>query len=676
MKKTIVILAILTCVAMLTASVFAADEIKVIVDGEPVEFDVPPQNVNGRILVPLRAIFERLGADIIWDDSIKTVTATRGDTVVTLAIDDVNPTVNGVATPIDQPGIIVGSRVLAPLRFAAEAFGGAAYWDEAGNTAYITLAAAKPNGEPPAQFGNSTVGYGEPDMIHTADGPLLASVRFPNDGGIVGEVVGEWAGEIYENALYRINRMIKTNVDANGKVDVNFDSYLTAGRYAGVLENGLYTHSNQLSPVEIIRAFNFDVERGAELAAEDIWDYGRLEDIISLASGRIREALPEAADYLDDMDDSWIGNIVIGGDGIIMIFERGAFLPDVFGTVKIILPYAELGDALSLNMEPAPEPPRPEAAPASQGPDGMPDAQAPDGMPDAQVPASASDLPQAGLDPSVASDAGQADSISDAGQAHANAPETPEQPDEPVPSPKPTPEPATEPTPAPAPTPTPTPEPTPAPSRSGGRSIDPSKPMISLTFDDGPSKYTAQILNTLEKHNSAATFCVLGNLVEGRRDTVLRAHRIGCEIVGHSWDHKNLTALSESDIKKQILDTGKKIESITGSSPKIYRPPYGAVNDKVKNVSKNLGYSLLLWSVDPQDWKSKNADAVYNAIMKNVKNGSIILCHDLYGSTATAMERVVPELIKRGYQLVTVSELMKHSGGKFEAGKTYGSVKL
>jgi len=119
------------------------------------------------------------------------------------------------------------------------------------------------------------------------------------------------------------------------------------------------------------------------------------------------------------------------------------------------------------------------------------------------------------------------------------------------------------------------------------------------------------------------------------------------------------------------MDTYKIIDGILDNPPKLIRTPYGAVNNTVKDVARELGFSIISWSVDTLDWQSRNAGKVYDAVMKNTKNKSIILCHDLYESTANAMERVIPELISRGYQLVTVSELIKHSGGSFESGKVY-----
>ena len=212
------------------------------------------------------------------------------------------------------------------------------------------------------------------------------------------------------------------------------------------------------------------------------------------------------------------------------------------------------------------------------------------------------------------------------------------------------------------------------PAAPPNKEIDPSKPMIALTFDDGPSANTGRILDVLKQYNGRATFFVTGNRVANYRGTILRAQELGCEIAGHSWNHKDLTKLSESSIRAQILDVEKAIYSVTGVSPPIYRPPYGAQDSKVRRVSGELGYALIMWSVDTLDWKYRNANYIYNAVMKGESDGAIVLCHDLHSTTADAMERVIPELVSRGYQLVTVSELIYHRAGKPEAGKSYNKL--
>lgn len=232
----------------------------------------------------------------------------------------------------------------------------------------------------------------------------------------------------------------------------------------------------------------------------------------------------------------------------------------------------------------------------------------------------------------------------------------------------------------PEPTPTPTPEETPEETPSSPVSAfpigeaDPDKPMIALTFDDGPSGHTERILDLLKEYGGRASFCVVGNMAEHRPGTIRRAFNEGNEILGHSWGHADLTTLSEDALRRDLTDTAEKIEQLTGVYPALFRPPYGSYNDTVVSVSEELGFSVLMWSVDTNDWRTRSADAVYSHVMNYAKDGSVVLMHDLHGTTADAMERVIPELIEKGFQLVTVSELMYYRGMAVEAGRVYYGV--
>ena len=201
--------------------------------------------------------------------------------------------------------------------------------------------------------------------------------------------------------------------------------------------------------------------------------------------------------------------------------------------------------------------------------------------------------------------------------------------------------------------------------------IDPNKPMVALTFDDGPSKHTARLLDIFATYGGKGTFFVVGNLIDNRADTVKRMADEGHEVAGHSWSHRQLTKLTPSELTDQIMTTRAKIYEVTGVDSTVIRPPYGAFNSDVKEVCANLGIVMVNWSIDTLDWKNKNADMVYNAIMKDVKDGAIILCHDLHSTTVDAMERVIPDLIEQGYQLVTVSELLSYGDEEVCAGNVY-----
>jgi len=194
---------------------------------------------------------------------------------------------------------------------------------------------------------------------------------------------------------------------------------------------------------------------------------------------------------------------------------------------------------------------------------------------------------------------------------------------------------------------------------------------IALTFDDGPSIYTTKILNILQQNEGRLSFFVMGNLVEEHKGKIIRAAHMGCEIICHSWDHSDYTKLSKRAIKKQLYNTVAAIASVTGKVSPMFRPPYGYYNENVEKVARKLGLSMVNWSVDPRDWECLDADAVYSVIMNEIKEGDIILCHDVYDSTAKAMSRVIPDLIAQGYELVTVSELLLSKYSELEYGRMY-----
>lgn len=201
--------------------------------------------------------------------------------------------------------------------------------------------------------------------------------------------------------------------------------------------------------------------------------------------------------------------------------------------------------------------------------------------------------------------------------------------------------------------------------------IDPTKPMVALTFDDGPTTtVTNRILDVLEQYNAKATFFVVGNRLgsSGCKATVARAYTLGCEIGSHSYTHPKMQKLSISEIQAEFSKTNAAIEKIIGITPALFRPPYGYVNDAVRAYANA---PLILWSVDPEDWNSRNAVKVYNHIMSKVKDGDIILMHDLYSSTAEACESLIPALLAEGYQLVTVSELFACKGITLTTGDTF-----
>lgn len=181
--------------------------------------------------------------------------------------------------------------------------------------------------------------------------------------------------------------------------------------------------------------------------------------------------------------------------------------------------------------------------------------------------------------------------------------------------------------------------------------------VIALTFDDGPHPVnTVKILNELKKRNVVATFFVLGNRAQYYPDLLIRILSEGSEIGNHTWNHKQLTKLPQEEILKQINDTQEIIKSLTNTTPKVMRPPYGAVDSR---VSQEISMPIILWSVDPEDWKNKNSDTIIGHIITKTEKGDIILQHDLYEWTANSVGPIIDDLIEKGYKLVTVSQLLE-----------------
>ena len=202
-----------------------------------------------------------------------------------------------------------------------------------------------------------------------------------------------------------------------------------------------------------------------------------------------------------------------------------------------------------------------------------------------------------------------------------------------------------------------------------GSELDPNKPMIALTFDDGPhATNTMRVLDALESVGGRATFFVLGELIDGKSDVLKRASDMGCEIGNHSFDHSNFTKLNAAQMQQQLSSTSELVKNATGKTTALVRVPYGSVNATIRSA---VGAPMIGCSLDTRDWESRNADKVVAKVLNNVKDGDIIIMHDIYSSTADAVERIVPELVKRGYQLVTVSELMAAREVNMENGKIY-----
>ena len=186
------------------------------------------------------------------------------------------------------------------------------------------------------------------------------------------------------------------------------------------------------------------------------------------------------------------------------------------------------------------------------------------------------------------------------------------------------------------------------------------KKYVALTFDDGPSSsVTPRVLKYLDQYNAVATFYMLGNQVKANpriaRDVANRGH----EIASHSVSHADLTRLGPNGVDKEFANAKSIIKKTTGVTPRTFRPPYGAINQNVKNKAKKYNQPLILWSVDSLDWKYRSKSAVHSRVMNNVHPGAIVLLHDIHSTTADSLPSILKDLKNQGYEFVTVSELLK-----------------
>lgn len=192
--------------------------------------------------------------------------------------------------------------------------------------------------------------------------------------------------------------------------------------------------------------------------------------------------------------------------------------------------------------------------------------------------------------------------------------------------------------------------------------VNENGPVIALTFDDGPyPKVTGHILDVLEKNGVCATFFVLGSRIEGHEDMLTRMDELGCEIGNHSFSHADLTRLNKADCQRELSDTDAEIRRVTGHEASVVRPPYGYYN---KTVMSAAGRPLILWTVDTNDWRGKAPGEIADYVIQQAKEGSVILMHDQQTQTADAMEMIIPTLIEEGFRFVTVSELIRLTGGQ------------
>ena len=213
---------------------------------------------------------------------------------------------------------------------------------------------------------------------------------------------------------------------------------------------------------------------------------------------------------------------------------------------------------------------------------------------------------------------------------------------------------------------------TPSESQETGRTIDPNKPMVALTFDDGPQPSVGnRIMDCLAQYGGKATFFVVGSRIPGREEELKRMVAEGHEIGNHSQDHKYFNKLSAQEIRAQVDGCAAAVNAAVGVTPKLVRLPGG---NKNQTVLSTVTEPMIMWGIDTLDWKTQNAQKTIDAVVGKVKDGDIVLMHELYKASGDAAVEIIPKLVEQGFQLVTVSELAQYRGG-VEGGKTYYSFR-
>lgn len=198
--------------------------------------------------------------------------------------------------------------------------------------------------------------------------------------------------------------------------------------------------------------------------------------------------------------------------------------------------------------------------------------------------------------------------------------------------------------------------------------IDDKKKYVALTFDDGPGKYTKELVDILVKNNIKASFFMIGENIQNYKSSVKYAYENGMEICNHTQGHKNLKTLSKDEINEEINDVDNMLESIIGQKSKYYRSPGGNQNE---TVLKTIDKPCILWNVDTRDWESRDTEKIVKKTIDEVDNGDIILMHEIYKTSIDAVQPIIDELKKQGYEFVTVTELYNKKGVPLENGKVY-----
>lgn len=196
---------------------------------------------------------------------------------------------------------------------------------------------------------------------------------------------------------------------------------------------------------------------------------------------------------------------------------------------------------------------------------------------------------------------------------------------------------------------------------------DPESKCIALTFDDGPGARTPELLDALAEYDARATFFVTGGPVREHPDVVRREYAEGHEVANHTVHHPDLTSVGKDEIDEELSTVNELVRRETGYTMDLMRPPYGATDGQVDEVTERLGQAQILWSIDTNDWRDHNPGLVADRAVEDARPGSIVLMHDIHDTTIDAVPDILKRLDEKGYTMVTVSQLL----GETEPGRSY-----
>lgn len=504
--------------------------------------------------------------------------------------------------------------------------------------------------------------YGESDTIVNYSDNFNSTIHFPVMGiAQVDQEIRGWAEAVSQSAMEAAEagraRGESGNYEYSASLEYSYNAYLVKNRFVGVEELGFWEESDAAHPEEPVRTFNVDLAGGELLDSETLFYYNKREDVLTMLDSALT-----AMGYGDSLDRSalgecWLDNVLLRSQGVDFLFEAGSIVPGAEGLIRVQLGYGDLartmtlGEIMQQNTDATPDPALvnpPVILVEGEGTTGASQSQTPPATPEGESPANTDSPPQAPALPEEGQPAGSSPAAdgqgTEGGGNVSNGADDGEvlTDSDGVPY-----------------------------AMGPRRELDPNAPMVALTFDDGPSRNTPIILELFEEYGGRGTFFVVGNRVQQYASIVQQIVDQGSEIANHTWNHKKLTSLSKREVREEIQGVIDVVESITGSRPRFVRPPYGAADDSVKAVGADMDVAFVNWNIDTLDWKTRDAKATYNAIMADIADGCIILCHDLHDATGEAMKLVIPELARQGYQMVTVSELFEAKGIEVEAGTMY-----